>query len=65
MTRFVFNAFEFPVDHSNVYVSCNATFCQTGDASAECSQTCSPHVAIIGRDIHSVGILDNSDFIIL
>ena len=51
MTRFAFNAFEFPASHDNVYVYCNATFCKTSDVTSRCSQTCSPHVSIIGRGI--------------
>lgn len=39
-TRFLFNAFEFPTNHDAVYVSCNATFCETTDLSQRCSQTC-------------------------
>lgn len=39
-TRFMFNAFVFPSNQNAVYISCNATFCSTGDLSSKCSQTC-------------------------
>ncbi|KAK3096265.1 hypothetical protein FSP39_025096 [Pinctada imbricata] len=39
-TRFKFNAFEFPSNHNDVYLSCKATFCTTGDLTSRCSQTC-------------------------
>ena len=39
-TRFKFNVFEFPVNDNDVYVACNATFCDAMDTSHTCRQVC-------------------------
>ncbi|XP_021378643.1 deleted in malignant brain tumors 1 protein-like [Mizuhopecten yessoensis] len=40
VTKFLFNAFEFPANHNSVVVSCNATFCRADELSSRCLQTC-------------------------
>ena len=39
-TKFSFNAFEFHSSNDNVYVECNATFCQKYDTTPACNQIC-------------------------
>jgi hypothetical protein len=39
-TKFSFNDFEFHNSKDNVYVECNATFCQKYDKTPACNQVC-------------------------
>ncbi|XP_053385235.1 uncharacterized protein LOC128550354 [Mercenaria mercenaria] len=41
-TRFVFDSFEYSNSHEEIYVFCDALFCNSSDWSAQCRQTCNP-----------------------
>ena len=52
-TRFMFNAFEFPMNHDSVYVTCSADFCQAADITSRCRQTCT-HARSLETDQTSI-----------
>ncbi|XP_046565453.1 uncharacterized protein LOC124274190 [Haliotis rubra] len=39
-TRFYFEAFQLPINHNNLHVNCDVTFCSVTDFSPECQSGC-------------------------